>query len=390
MPDEDSIRSDNMWNRIMMIAGAVCVAIAFYLVTRLRRFSFVRSLAGNHPVLSWLLPVAAVAAAAVFFLLLYNMSAMVVVLLELMFAFLLTDLVFLFLPKGESRDLQCILGLILGVLILTIAFFNAHHVFRKQYDLTTDKTLPQGQLRIILIADAHLGVTLNAKNFQKQADRISAEEPDIVVIAGDYVDDDTSREDMIACCQALGTIGTRYGIYYVFGNHDRGYFNYRNFTSQELRENLQENGVMILEDQSVLLGAKQEDAAAAGKTFSVGGFYVTGRRDRSSQGRAAAETLTADLSENCYQVVLDHQPNDYAAEADAGMDLVLSGHTHGGHIFPAGLIGLWIKANDRVYGHEKRENTDFIVTSGISGWAIPFKTGCRSEYVVINVRQNGE
>ena len=205
-----------MWNRIMMIAGAVCVAIAFYLVTRLRRFSFVRSLAGNHPVLSWLLPVAAVAAAAVFFLLLYNMSAMVVVLLELMFAFLLTDLVFLFLPKGESRDLQCILGLILGVLILTIAFFNAHHVFRKQYDLTTDKTLPQGQLRIVLIADAHLGVTLNAKNFQKQADRISAEEPDIVVIAGDYVDDDTSREDMIACCQALGTIGTRYGIYYVF------------------------------------------------------------------------------------------------------------------------------------------------------------------------------
>lgn len=68
-------------------------------------------------------------------------------------------------------------------------------------------------------------------------------------------------------------------------------------------------------------------------------------------------------------------------------DLVLSGHTHGGHIFPAGLIGLISGANDKVYGAEHIDNTDFVVTSGISGWAIPFKTGTISEYVVIDINQ---
>ena len=44
-----------------------------------------------------------------------------------------------------------------------------------------------------------------------------------------------------------------------------------------------------------------------------------------------------------------------------------------------------MKVNDKVYGHEKRESTDFIVTSGVSGWAVPFKTGTFSEYVIIDI-----
>ena len=84
--------------------------------------------------------------------------------------------------------------------------------------------------------------------------------------------------------------------------------------------------------------------------------------------------------------MLDHQPNDYDAEAQSGADLVLSGHTHGGHMWPAGLIGLAMGSNDRVYGTETRGETTFVVTSGISGWAIPFKTGTHSEIVVIDVQ----
>ncbi len=65
----------------------------------------------------------------------------------------------------------------------------------------------------------------------------------------------------------------------------------------------------------------------------------------------------------------------------------MSGHTHGGQIFPLmnieNLTGL---DDDRVYGYEKRDNTNFIVTSGISDWAIKFKTGCKSEYVIVNIQ----
>ena len=97
------------------------------------------------------------------------------------------------------------------------------------------------------------------------------------------------------------------------------------------------------------------------------------------------EALLAKIDPAVYTVVLDHQPSDYAAEAAAGADLVLSGHTHGGQLFPINRIGELIGANDRTYGHEKRGNTDFIVTSGIGAWEIPFKTGCKSEFVVIDL-----
>ncbi len=376
-----------MWNRMMIAVGGICLLIAFYLLTRIRRFGFIKNLAVNHPVLSWILPAAAVAAVALVFLLVFNVTTMAVVLLHLMIGFLLTDFIFLFLPKGSTKDLQCTIALALTVLYLGIGWINAHHVFRVSYELTTEKTLPKETLRIVEIADSHLGVTIFGRNFQNEVDRIQAENPDVVVIAGDYVDDDSSREDMIACCQALGTLDTPYGVYFVFGNHDNGYFNYRNFSSQELRENLTANNVIILEDESVILGSEKADSASAGEHFDVGGFYVIGRRDRSMRNRLSAGELTENLHSDRYQIMLDHQPNDYAAEAASGADLVLSGHTHGGHIFPAGQIGLMMKANDRVYGHEKREGTDFIVTSGISGWAIPFKTGCWSEYVVIDVRE---
>ena len=83
--------------------------------------------------------------------------------------------------------------------------------------------------------------------------------------------------------------------------------------------------------------------------------------------------------------MLDHQPNDYQNQADAGVDLVLSGHTHGGQLFPLNKVGEWIGANDRTYGFEKRGQTNFIVTSGLSDWAIKFKTGTKSEFVVIDL-----
>ena len=55
-------------------------------------------------------------------------------------------------------------------------------------------------------------------------------------------------------------------------------------------------------------------------------------------------------------------------------------------MLPINRIGEWIGANDFTYGYKRIDSTDFIVTSGISDWAIDFKTGCRSEYVVIDIK----
>ncbi len=95
--------------------------------------------------------------------------------------------------------------------------------------------------------------------------------------------------------------------------------------------------------------------------------------------------LTQGLDREKYWIVLDHQPQDFAAQADSGADMVLSGHTHGGWLFPVNYINAWLAADNLVYGHESRGDTDFIVTSGISDWAMQFRTGCKSEYVIVDI-----
>ena len=87
-----------------------------------------------------------------------------------------------------------------------------------------------------------------------------------------------------------------------------------------------------------------------------------------------------------FTIVMDHQPADFDAEAAAGVDLVLCGHTHGGQMIPINHVGEWLGINDLVYGLETRGNTQFIVSSGISDWALQFKTGCHSEYLIVDLQ----
>ncbi len=245
------------------------------------------------------------------------------------------------------------------------------------YSLTTEKPLPQGSLRIAHIADCHVGTTFSGEGFGTYLAEIQAQEPDLLVITGDFVDDSTSREDMLAACEALGEIDLPYGVFFVYGNHDKGYYNRKAYTPQELASCLEKNSVTVLEDETLLIADT---------------FYLVGRKDReadyhdpTSAGRMAIGDLIADLDPDKYTIVLNHQPNDYDAEAATNADLVLSGHTHGGQMIPLGPIGVLMGANDRAYGKEVRDSTTFIVTSGISDWEMHFKTGTKSEYVIIDI-----
>jgi uncharacterized protein len=165
----------------------------------------------------------------------------------------------------------------------------------------------------------------------------------------------------------------------VFGNHDKGLYDAscrRGFTGDDLVAELEKNGVTVLQDETVQLGD---------------GFYLVGRQDASEEldfgrSRASIAELTQDLDPAKFIIVLDHQPRDYDAESGHA-DLVLSGHTHGGQMLPVMQLIRWfhLGGDDNVYGYENRGGTNFIVTSGISDWAIQFKTGCRSEFVIVDI-----
>ena len=268
----------------------------------------------------------------------------------------------------------------LTVLSLTIGWYLGHGVWQTDYNITTSKEMPD--LKVAMFADSHLGTTFDAKGFAKHLKTIESQNPDIVVVVGDYVDDSTTKEQMIEASRALGQMKTKYGVYFVSGNHDKAYYGAarRGFSEQDLMEELTKDGVVVLRDEAVLVNDT---------------FYVIGRKDFSEVNekggkRQSMEELTANLDKSKYMITLDHQPVEYDKDADAEIDLVLSGHTHCGQLFPFNQVGKWIKANDSVYGYERRNKTDFIVTSGISSWAIKFKTGTKSEYVIVNIKKKAK
>lgn len=69
-----------------------------------------------------------------------------------------------------------------------------------------------------------MGTTFDGKGLEKYVEEMQQTNPDVVVITGDFVDDDTSKQDMIDACHALSKLNPTYGVYFVFGNHDKGYY----------------------------------------------------------------------------------------------------------------------------------------------------------------------
>ena len=380
-----------MWSMIVIAALILTIGGLFYLWLKFQKFGLIRRIAGDKVWLRRLLGAVV--------LVLFGIGCLIdpinaiIVLLHLMVFWMVADLIALIVrrilrrvrknkeeataeEKTETKERAYrpywlgIGVLLFSVIYLCIGWYLANHIWVTTYDLSTDKDLGQKTLKIAFFGDSHIGTTFDGEGFAKEMKRIQEEHPDLVMVVGDYVDDSTTKADMIRSCQALGELETTYGVYYVSGNHDRGYFNHRNFSYEEMVAELEKNNVHVMMDDVELVADS---------------FYIIGRKDMSMRDRLDMEELTKSLDPDKYKIVLDHQPRDYTAQAASGVDLVLSGHTHGGQLIPINNVGVWLGVNDKTYGLETRGNTDFIVTSGISDWAIWFKTGAKSEYVVVNI-----
>ncbi len=369
-----------MWYFIMIAVLVAAAASVVYLTSRFYKFGWVRKWGGEKKLVRMLfalLHVVLIAGAAWPFMGIINVM---VVLIHLMVIWMICDLINRLVEKVRKKPCKRYwaggMAILAAAIYLGSGWYLAHHVWSTKYQVDTEKEV--GSLRIVQISDSHVGVTFDGSGFEKWMKKIEEENPDVVVVTGDFVDDDTSREDMVEACRALGSIKTTYGVYYVFGNHDKGYYGaeYRGYSGDDLTAELKKNSVQVLEDTCLLIDER---------------FYIIGRRDPSEAYRGNAPLGMEDIVRQCdtdkYMIVLDHQPYDYENQEKSGVDLVLSGHTHGGQLLPFTRMGEWLGVDDKIYGLEKRGNTNFIVTSGIGDWALKFKTGCKSEYVVIDVQE---
>ena len=354
-----------MFKVIIILAMILLILIIVFDTIKIKKFDFIKKLKNKK--LQWiiaLLPIVIIS-------LLFNYVNVFVILIHLAIFFLISDFIVYLIKKIFKKEfkfyLSGILAICFTIIYLGIAFYIAHNVVETKYTIKTNKDI--NDFKIVLLSDSHIGTTFDGNGFYKHMEKISKIESDILVIDGDFVDDDTKKDDMIKACEGLGLVKPKYGIYFIYGNHDKGYFNYRDFSSDDLIKELEKNNVKVLEDEIIELD----------------NIVLIGRKDKSDKTRKSIQELIKDIDKDKYVISINHQPNDYDNEMN-NVDLVLSGHTHGGHLFPLGIIGDIFNINDRTYGTEVRNGTTFVVSSGISGWAIPFKTGTISEFVVIDIK----
>jgi hypothetical protein len=259
-----------------------------------------------------------------------------------------------------------IISILISALFIGYGFYNMNNVVKKEYNITSTKI---NHLKIGLISDLHFGMNMNLDDLKNHLNTIEANDIDILLLAGDIFDEKTTKDNMIGASKLLSQVRTKYGVYYVSGNHDpNNYAQQKNYTFEELLDTLRNDGIQVLEDDIV----------------TIENINIIGRIDASME-RKSMEALVKDVNLNNYTIVIDHQPIELNDKANAKIDLTVSGHTHAGQIWPTGTLMQLLKMSELNYGYKHIQDTDIIVTSGIAGWGYPIRTGGHCEYVIINV-----
>lgn len=301
------------------------------------------------------------------------LSSLMADIIYVIYKYIIKDRFATIIPKFHKNG---IIAFIIFAVIIIGGVYGMNHIELTEYNLTTDK-LDNESYSIVFISDVHYGTIQNKQLVKDTIPKINDLNPDIVVLGGDIVDDRTTKEDMKEVFEEFGKINSTYGTYYVFGNHDTqpyetDYENgHRTFTNAELNQTITKNGITILSDEKITIN---NDIVMIGRSD-------VGWESEKERVNVSAIINESDLSK--YLVVLDHQPIDYIENSKTGVDLQLSGHTHGGQVFP---FSIFLNLMDRlVYGDYEFGNMHQIVSSGLTGWGWPMRNEAKCEYVLINI-----
>ena len=285
-------------------------------------------------------------------------------------------------PSGQMKSVRKwvfqsgFLAIAIAAVLLISGIVTMNKVVPVTYDVTTEKNIRPEGYKVVLIADSHYGTAGSYAKLLIKCDEIEAAQPDIVILDGDIVDENTTPEEAVEVFTAFGGIQSRYGNYFVWGNHDRSSESlHTKFSEEYLRKVIEDSGITILEDAVQPI---EDDLLLVGRDDAY--------EIKKGKIRKTMAELLKDEDSAKYIICADHQPSAFAEEAEAGVDLILCGHTHGGQIWPARHVEELMHFDDGVYGRYEIGRTTAIVTSGFYGWSWPVKSGVPSEYVIINIK----
>lgn len=277
---------------------------------------------------------------------------------------------------GDIHAFVPIIGLIvIGLLAILIAVgsWNAWSPVLRTYQIHIAKDVEGLQsLRIVMASDFHLGNVVGRRHLRKFVDHIQGSQPDVVLLAGDIIDDSIEPFMRNRLEQEMSQIKARYGTYAVLGNHE-----YYGGHREKFIAEMGKLHIPVLQDE-VQLAADR--------------FYIAGRKDKTSErfdpeGRKSVDELLEGISRQRPVFLMDHQPNEYDEAMAAGVDLIVSGHTHRGQFFPNQYFTKRMFELD--WGHLLKDGRmHAIVSSGFGTWGPPIRLGSRAEIVEIEVTFN--
>ncbi len=273
-------------------------------------------------------------------------------------------------PSGSVGSSAVLVILLISLAFLVAGFLNARHVHIKSLDVRIEKRAGRlSGLNAVMASDFHLGAYNGSGRLRRLVERINLLAPDIVLLAGDVVDESVSTAEEEAMIGILKELRAPLGVFSVTGNHE-----YYSGLGKNLAY-LERAGVRVLQDEAFRIDNS---------------FWVIGRKDRTARSfgdqRLSIREIIArnGVDESLPLIVLDHQPLGLQEAAEAGIDLQLSGHTHAGQLFPISLINR--RLYEQAWGYLRKGRTQYYVSSGAGTWGPPIRTGSVSEIIQIKIR----
>jgi len=272
----------------------------------------------------------------------------------------------------RSARVKRILALVIVVAVLLGYMLVEPYLLRtRRYEYTSADVPPSFDgLTVVLVADIHHGPFFSRPRVSNLVERINDLQPDLVLLGGDYVH--RSPDYIEPVFSELAKIRAPLGVFGVLGNHDH-------WEGAELvRRSAQDAGIRLLDNDALWI----ERGDSRIKLGGVGDLYA---------GRQDLAPTVGDVEDGDLVMLLSHNPDYTEQLGDQPVDLVFSGHTHGGQVT---LFGLWAPVVPSRYGQKYRSGrihqgkTTVFVTNGVGTITPPIRFFAPPDITVVTLEHD--
>ena len=271
--------------------------------------------------------------------------------------------------------------IILALSALCISAFYSGLIVR-HYEISSDKLSEDESIRIVVIADLHS--EYYGENQEKLVEKIKAQQPDIIALPGDIIDDNTSEDGAVAFLEGICGIAP---TYYVLGNHEIWSGDH-----QRLKDMVEGYGYTVLSNESEMIDVNGIKLSMCGIDDP---YILDYSEDENIKAMQSDEELLygfKNLSDDSFNILLAHRPERFGLYQQYDFDLVLSGHAHGGQVRLPGIVNGFFAPDQgwfpKYAGGEYKENGQtMIVSRGLSFNAMVPRVFNPPEIVVIDIEK---